>query len=75
MERLEKELSSVEPPKTPQRSHIRNGSVVPGPRSETFNTQNERRDGGAKKQSVKFASGGIEQVPEPSSMPQDLLVC
>jgi len=75
MERLEKELRSLEPPKTPQRSHIQNGSVVPGLRSETSNAQNERRDGGAKRQSVKFAPGGIELVPQPSSMPQDPLVC
>lgn len=75
MERLEKELSSVEPPKTPQMSHIQNGSVVPGPRSETFNAQNERKDGGAKREPVKFAPGGIELVPQPSSMPQDPLVC
>jgi hypothetical protein len=74
MERLERELSSAESLKSPQRSHIQNGSVVPGARSETSSAQNER-DGGAKRKPVRFGPGGVELVPQPSSLPQDPLVC
>jgi hypothetical protein len=77
MDRVERELSQLESrsPTSPQRSHIKNGSVVPGAGSTTnLGARNERK-GSVQRRPTKFAPGGIELIPQPSSMPADPLVC
>jgi hypothetical protein len=77
MDRVERELSQLESrsPTSPQRSHIKNGSVVLGAGSTTnLDAKNERK-GSVQRQPTKFAPRGIELIPHPSSMPADPLVC
>jgi hypothetical protein len=76
MDRVERELSKLDSgsPTTPQRSHIQNGSVVPGAGSTTNLGSKTHRNGSAKKRPTVFAPGGIELVPQPSSSPSDPLV-
>jgi hypothetical protein len=76
MDRLERELSKLDSgsPTTPQRSHIQNGAVVPGGRSTTNLCRKSQRDGSMKRRPTKFAPGGIELIPQPSSSPSDPLV-
>jgi hypothetical protein len=77
MDRVERELSQLESrsPTSPQRSHIKNGSVVPGAGSTTnLGTRNERK-GSVQRRPTKLAPGGIGLIPQPSSMPADPLVC
>jgi hypothetical protein len=62
-------------PTSPQRSHIKNGTVVPGAGSTTNLGARSERSRSAKRTPTKFAPGGIELIPQPSSMPADPLVC
>ena len=77
MDRVERELSQLETrsPTTPQRSHIKNGALVPGAGSTTNLGARSERDGSPKRLPTKFAPGGIELIPQPSSSPADPLVC
>jgi hypothetical protein len=77
MDRVERELSQLETrsPTTPQRSHIKNGALVRGAESTTNLDARSERDGSPKRMPTKFAPGGIELIPQPSSLPADPLVC
>ena len=77
MDRVERELSQLETrsPTTPQRSHIKNGALVPGAGSTTNLGARSVREGSSKRPPTKFAPGGIELIPQPSSLPADPLVC
>ena len=77
MDRVERELSKMEAgsPTSPQRSHIKNGKVLPGPGSTTNLGTRSERVSSPKRQPTKFAPGGVELIPQPSSMPADPLVC
>jgi hypothetical protein len=76
MDRVERELSKMESmsPTSPQRSHVKNGTVVPGAGSTANLGARSERSGSAKRTPTKFAPGGIELIPQPSSMPVDPLV-
>lgn len=76
MDRIERELSKLDSgsPSMLQRSHIQNGAIVPGARSTTNLSTKGQRDGNVRRRPTKFAPGGIELIPQPSSSPSDPLV-
>jgi hypothetical protein len=76
MDRVERELSKMESlsPTSPQRSHIKNGTVVPGAANTATCGARSERSGNAKRTPTKFAPGGVELIPQPSSMTLDPLV-